>query len=311
MTARASNFGDLLDPRFQEIVVDETQKLRQLDDMIGTFYRMVDPKSTGQLDASTFSEVSGFGNFQPFVGQVSYGDVYQGFDKTLRHVEYTHGFQIERKLFDDAKHALMEQRPRALALAWARTRQTFAAQPFNNAFGVDLTWMTNTENVALVSNSHTTTTGASTASGYDNMGTAALSAVALQAARVAMRDFRDLAGNKVSARPSMILTGPNLEETTFELIKSSGKVDVATNNRNIHEGRYRGVDWEYIDDTNDWFLIDEDLMKGQGGLIWIDRIALEFGQTESFDEFTAKWRAYARLSLGPLGWQWIYGSQVS
>lgn len=309
MTARSSNFGDLLDPRFQEIFADETERLRQLEDMVPTFFRTVDATSTSQKNQMTFSDVSGFGDFAEFVGQVAYDDVYQGYDKILTPKEYTSGFQIERRLFDDDMHNIMDARPRALALAATRTRQKFAAQVFNNAFTLDLTWLNNSEGVALVSNSHTNTTGASTAAGYDNLGTGALSAVTLQAARVAMRDFRDLRGNKVSAKPSMILTGTALEETVYEIIKSSGKVDQATNNRNIHEGRYKGVDWEYLDDANDWYLIDEELMKRFN--VWWDRTPLEFGQTEAFDEYIAKWRAYFRFGAGPIGWQWIYGNSVS
>ena len=60
----------------------------------------------------------------------------------------------------------------------------------NNAFSIDTLFYNNSEGVALCSNSHITTSGASTSTGFDNLGTASLTATAVAAARISMVDFR-------------------------------------------------------------------------------------------------------------------------
>jgi len=67
--------------------------------------------------------------------------------------------------------------------------------------------------------------------------------------------------------------------------------------------------WEYLLDTNDWFMMDSSMMKD--ALKFVDRVKAEFGMAEEFDSFIGKWRLYARYSLGWNDWRFILGSQVS
>jgi hypothetical protein len=69
------------------------------------------------------------------------------------------------------------------------------------------------------------------------------------------------------------------------------------------------VDWEYISDTNDWWMADSGTMKDM--LKFVDRVKAEFGMVEDFDTLIGKWRLYARYSLGYNDWRFILGSQVS
>src|SRR3990167_7979656 len=82
---------------------------------------------------------------------VIFNDENAGYDTTLTHKEYASGLQIERKLFDDAQFGIIDDKPRGLAQAYARTRQKHAASIFNNAFSVDTTWQTGGDAVALCS----------------------------------------------------------------------------------------------------------------------------------------------------------------
>lgn len=299
----STNFGDLLDPRFQRIWDD---RFKQLPDMIPTVFTMA--PDNGRADMR-WSQVSGYEDWSEFTGTVTYQDASQGFDTLATHVEFASGIQVERKLFDDDQYQIMDQRPRGLATAAQRTRQKHGARIFNNAFSVDTTFYNNSEGVAMCSDSHTTTTGASTASGFDNLGTAALSATALAAGRIQMVGYRGMQAERIQVVPDELWIPPDLYEEAYEIVASMGKVDTANNNRNVHEGAYTIYEWNYLTDTNNWWVGDS--ADRTESLHWIDRITPEFAFAEDLDTIIAKWRGYMRYSFAWVDWRWVFGAQVS
>ena len=298
----STNFQDALDVRFEDIFWEE---YNQLPDMLSRFYNFA---SNGRNDMR-WSQVGTVSDFSEFTGTVDYGSMSQGYDTVLTPLEFTKGIQAERKLLDDDQYNILDARPKGLAMAASRTRQTHGARQFNNAFSVDTFFYNNSESVALCSNSHTTTSGASTATGFDNLTTAALSATAVAAARIAMVDFRGDQAEKISIIPDEILHPINLYEEAYEIIKASGKVDTDLNNPNVHEGQYKAVEWNYLTDTNNWFLMDS--RQRGNSLHWTDRVPLEFAFIEDFDTLTGKWRGYMRYGQAHTDWRWISGAQVS
>ncbi len=299
----SDNFQDVLDPRFERIL---DQELEQLPDFIPVLYTM--PPTNGR-DTMRWSDVGTLPDWSQFDGAVSYKSQSQGYDTISTPLEFTSGIQVERKLFDDDQFNIMDQRPRALAASYNRTRQVHGARMFNGAFSSDTFFYQNSENVALCTNSHTTNTSASTAAGFDNLGTSALTATAVAAARIQMVGYRDDQGGRFSVMPDEILHPPDLYEEAFEIIAASGKVDIATNNPNVHQGKYRSIEWNYLTDTNNWFMMDS--RSRRQFLFWIDRIPVEFAMVEDFDKLIAKWRGYARYSNAWTNWRWVFGAQVS
>ena len=85
----SENFGDLLDPRFQDIFNNE---LDQLDDMLPTLYNI--PTHNGRNDIR-YSGVGAFAPFTQFTGSVNYDDIAQGYDVTGTYIEFASGFQIQ------------------------------------------------------------------------------------------------------------------------------------------------------------------------------------------------------------------------
>lgn len=299
----SSAFGDLLDPRFQKIFEDQ---YKQLPDMLGKLFTMV---STNGRNNMTWSQVGTLPDFQEFTGLVNYSSQTQGYKTTGTPVEFTNGIQVERKLFDDDQYHIMDQKPRGLADSAFRTRQKHGARILNNAFSVDNYFYVNTEGVALCSDSHTTTSGASVATGFDNKVTSALSATAVAAARIQMVQFRGDQAERISIMPNEIWGPPDLYEVAFEIISSMGKVDTANNNRNVHEGRYTFYEWNYLTSTRNWFMCDGDLRKRF--VFWSDRTPLEFAMAEDLDTLVAKWRAYMRYFNAVTDWRWLIGASVS
>ena len=296
------NFGDLIDKRVTKLFYD---KYKQLPDRIADFYGVESSSDSYEK----WSGVGSLGDFSQFAGTVTYQAQAQGYDTTATHVPFANGIQIERELYDDDRHGIWERRPVALAQAAQRTRQKHTARIFNNAFSVDSFFYNNSEGVSICSDSHTTNSGASTAAGFDNLVTSSLSAVAVTAARIQMRGFRGDVGERLSIMPNKLIIPPDLYEIAYEIAESEGKVDSANNNANVHKGKYEVSDWEYLTDTNNWFMLDGSAQKDS--LTWFDRVPLEFAMAEELDTLIAKWRAYMRYSCAWWDWRFICGGNVS
>lgn len=300
----SDSFGDVLDIRFQRIF---HEVFPQLPDMLPQLFNF---EGTNGRNDMRFSAVGALGDFQEFAGTVQYDSLNQGFDTIITPLEFVSGIQTERKLFDDDQYQILDQRPRALATAANRTRQKHGARIFNLGFSVDTFLYNNTEGVALFSNSHTTTApGVSTATGFDNLVTASLTWTAVKAARIQARSFRDDRGNRIDVNMNELLYPPDLYGEAFEIVQSAGRPDTATNARNVHEGQYLLREWNYLTDTNNWFLMDS--MQRPLMLHWTDRIGIEFAMVEDFDKIIAKWRGYQRYANGWSDWRFGIGSLVA
>lgn len=299
----SGQFGDLLDPRFQKIFHDN---LKEPNDLIPLLYTN---QATNGRNNMTWSGVGQMGDWDEFTGNVTYGSQSQGYDVTMTPIEFAKGIQIERKLFDDDQYNIMDSRPRALANAARRLRQKHAVRIFENAFSQDSYFYQNSEGVALCSDSHTTTSGASTASGFDNKITSAFTATALAAARIQMVGFRGDVGEKLDYKPDEIWYPPNLYEQVYEVVNSMGKVDTANNNLNVHKGAYTMHEITYLTDVNNWFVCNAQARKEN--LFWSDRVPIEFAMIEDFDTLIAKWRGYGRWANVYTDWRWVIGAQVS
>ncbi len=299
----SENFGDLLDPRFNRIFDD---RLNQLPDMVGNVYTMV---GTNGRNDMRWSEVGTLPDWEQFTGQVNYQAQAQGFDVTATPLEFVSGIQVERKLFDDDQYNIIDQRPKGLATSHVRTRQKHAARLWVNAFSVDTLFYTHSEGVALCSDSHVTNSGASTAAGFDNLGTAALTATAVAAARIKMVNYLGDQAERIAVEPDELWYPPALYEQAQEIVGSRGKLDVATNNINIQFGQFKTVEWNYMSDVNNWFMVDA--TGRMDNVFWTDRIPVEFAMVEDFDTFIAKWRGYVRHAHAYVGWRWVEGHQVS
>jgi hypothetical protein len=299
----SENFGDLLDPRFQDIWDD---RLAQLKDMVSELFSF--ETATKTTEDMRFSQTGTLDDWDAFTGQVDYDSIFQGYDVTTTPVEFTKGTQVKRKLHDDGMYHVMDQKPKAMATSYMRTRQKHAARLFTMAFSNDGFFYDHSEGVSLCNSAHTTTSGASTATGFSNVGTSALNAVAVAAARIQMRGFRGDRAERIHVNPDELWHPPDLYEIASEISTSAGKLDSANNNDNVHKGVYTLHDWEYMSNAADWFMTDS--VGRSDNLKWWDRIPVEFAHVEDFDTLIAKWRGYARYSWLYIDWRWIFGSNV-
>ena len=302
----SENFGDLLEPGLRKIF---TEQYNQVPGMRDSLYSIGTSGTSYEKDSS----VGSMGDLAPFTGTITYDDVTQGYDVTYTHAEFARGIKVERKLFDDDLYGVINRRPAGLALSARRTEEKYAATPFNNAFSGSGTIsingtviLNNSEALSLCNNSHTSNASSTT---QDNSGTTTLSASAVEATRIAMAALLDDRDNKISVVPDLLLVPRNLEETAYQIVASKGVVNSAENNANFHYGKYKVAVWDYLSDSNNWFMIDSQMMKMF--LQWFNRIPLEFFQDKSFDTLVSKFAAYERFSFGWSDWRWVHGHNVT
>lgn len=306
MPATTLNWQDELDPRFKEFF---DSSYTDQPDRVAEFYRFM-PSS---LLTERVTQGGGLPEMGEFGGTVDYAEPSQGYDTTATHVQFAQGMQIERLLKEFAQHNQIMEKPKKIADSMFRLRQIHRIRPFINAFSVDSYFYNNSEGVALCSNSHTTTSGASTTAGFDNYVTTALSATAVWSLRNQMIKHRNDQGLEADMMPDTLYVPSDLEDVAFEIVGSQGKPGVATNEANVNYGQWNVKADLYLStrgNARNWWMIDSNKMK-RWGLIWIDHIKGEFGMVEDFDSLIGKWRGFCVWTQMVPDWRWISGAEVA
>lgn len=290
------NFGYLLDPGLRKIFMDEFGMPGMVSDQLYS-----KEKSTKAVEYDL--GIGGLGDLEEFTGTIPYSDFSMQYRTSYTHREWVKGIKIERKLVEDDQYNVINKRPAQLALVARRTREKHGASLFNNAFNT--TVFAGGDTLALCASAHT---AVGTATTQSNVGSTALSATAVEATRLLMRAFMDETDNLINVMPDTILVPPNLEETAWQIVKSDKVLGSADNDPNFSMGKYKVLVWDYLTDTNNWFMIDSRYKNLF--LKWFDRIPQEFNKDKDFDTYVSKWSTYCRYSYGFSDWKWIYGHQV-
>jgi len=296
-------FPDSLDPVFNKQV---PENFKGPDDLIPSMYGV----ESSSKSEERVTSISGLPNFPRFTGALAYRGPDQGFDVTATHVNYAMGVQIGQELWEDDQHGQIKKIFAGFGRAAFNTRQIDAANLFNSAFSTGLEFFNHTEGVALSSNSHTTpVSGVSTASGYDNLSTAGLSATALTADRFTFRLFKDFQGNPIDEVPDMLYVPAELDDEAQVITRTSTGLDTSAGDVNVQKGRYQVVSSVRFTDANNYFVGNKRLMMDS--FVWYERIKFNSDRMEAFDTYNFKGRARMRYSYLWLFWQAVLGHQVA
>jgi len=305
--ATLSEFARLVDKRMDKILTDDYPQLAaKIPQLFGTasvdktFYEM-----TG---------VNGIGDVVPFSGKLQFANVTPGFYTRIEPSEYALGLMIEKKLKDDILYGgtALTERQAALAKASARTREKHAVKAFAEGTSVAWEYMTNEEGVAWFSTAHTTKSGASTTSGFSNLGTSAFSRATLAATWIAFKRFRDPMGELYESEPDTIICPVSLEDYVREALGSSLDPDSANNRMNIQNGkRWNVIAWARLDEysTKSWGICNMADLKKK--LMWISRTAPEYNTWDDPHTFATMQSLYERYGWGWSDWRPIYWHNVS
>ena len=299
----SEQFGLLLDPGLRKIFMDEYSEPTGVADQL---YGMEKSAKANEYDYG----IGGIGDLQEFTGTIPYTDFEGQYRIIYTHKEWVSGMKVERKLVDDDLYNVINKRPMSLALSARRTREKHAASIFNNAFNTGI--FVGGDGKALCATDHT---WEGTTNTQSNTGTSQLSLTSLATARLAMRNYLDDTDNLLTAKGDILLVPPELEQTAMEITKTDvvpyGSFDTSGVGKInfMQQQNYKVVVWDYLTDTNNWFLIDSKYAKLF--LKWFDRIPVEFNKDKDFDTYVAKWSVYTRYSYGFSSWTWLYGSNAS
>ena len=298
-----ANWPDLLEPGLREIFT--TAALGRPSPMMARLF--------GLRGSTKFEEhylnTGAFGLVPKFEGSVEYDRLDGGYRTDIANHELALGFQVERSLVDDEMYGIISEMSRSLGDSFAITRETDAADVFNNAFTDGATYRlgdaaNGADAVALGSTAHPNSP-IRAGTTQSNEATLPLTLGNWDTVRQRMRAFTDDRGQLIASNPNMALVPVELERTAFQMFNPGARFEPgsAEFTSNLFVGTTVVV-WDYLTDANAWFAIDDRLRARQ--LVWQDRIPLEFAQDGDFDGIKAKFRGYVRYGRGHTGWQFIY-----
>lgn len=231
---------------------------------------------------------------------VTYTDSSEGYKKTYTHVQYGLAFAVTRVMWEDDLYRVMPQYPRKLADSARIAAETAAANIFNNGFSSSYL---GADAVALFSASHPLADGGNSTNTPSTQCDLSLST--LESAVTAFRAMKDDYSNKIVVPPKYLVVPAELQWTALKLVGSDKDPESANNTINVMRNRVQVVVWDYLTDTDAWFLLGE---KSKHRLTWFWRKRPTMEHDDDFATGNALFKSTMRLSVGWSDWRNAYGT---
>jgi len=131
---------------------------------------------------------------------------------------------------------------------------------------------------------------------WSNLGSAAaLSHSAYSTARTAMRKRTDEFGNRMMMRPKLLVVPADLEEQAKVILASELKSGTSLNDKNVLQNEVQVMVYDYMTDTNAWFLV-ADTPEDNRGLIFGNEVPASIAPMTGADTGTdVKWAERLRM----------------
>ena len=211
----------------------------------------------------------------------------------------------EEAMEDNLYDTFSKDKSRSLARAMANTKQTKAANVFNNAFS---TSYTGGDGQPLISDSHPTISDGSQDNDLD---TVDLSETNLETALIAIQKTKDDRGILIGASAVCLHIDPTNQFNAERILNSPGRSGSANNDINAINNMGLIPDGYYVNrrftDTNAFF-IKTDVPNGTKMFV---RAPLQTKMEPDFDTGNMRFKARERYSFGWSDWRGWYGSQGS
>jgi len=302
MPITTGNFPKLLTPGIQAI--------------FGASYQEHTPQWDKYFDRETSSRnweedvgIVGFG-LAPIKGEgegIKADTMGQGFVKRYTHVVYGLQFSITREMVEDDLYMTpMKRRAQALAFSMHQTKEIVHANVLNRGFNSSYPVA---DALELFSTAHLNA-GAAGGTYRNELSTAAdLSETAIEQACIDIYAFTDDRGNKIAAKPLMLIIPAELTFTAGRVLESTLQNNTANNAINVlkaHGIIPKVLVCNYLTDTDAWF-IKTDVSQG---LKSIQRrpVSFEGSPMNDFDTENGRWKATERYSCGCTDPRGVFGS---
>jgi hypothetical protein len=254
-------------------------------------------------------KLSGFGTapVKSEGGAIAYDNAQEAYTARYTHETIALGFSVTEEAMEDNLYVSVAQRyTKALARAFANTKQVKGANVLNNAFSAT---QLGGDGKRLCATDHPLITGG-TNSNRPTVGTD-LNETSLEAAIIQIAGWTDERGLLIAAKPRKLIVPPALMFVAERLLKSVLRTNTADNDINaiynlssVPEGYAVN---HYLTDTNAWFLKTD----VPNGLKMFERVTLKTSAEGDFETGNMRYKGRERYSYGfsdPLG---LFGSPGS
>lgn len=233
---------------------------------------------------------------------VDYARLTQGFQKEYNHTTYGLGAIITRELMEDDQYNVIQKVPALLAAALRRTEETVAHNVLNNGFDGAFT---GADGVALFSASHPNSGSAGGTQSNTPATAADLTETALEAAIIAVRNFRDANNQRISVEPKKLVVSNFDFFNASKILKTKQKVGTADNDINM----VAMMDLEliassYLSDPDAWFLVTD----VPNGLTFMRRREATIERDNDISTQNLAIVTTTRFDTGWTDWRGVYGS---
>lgn len=250
-------------------------------------------------------ELTGFG-LAPVKSQgdsVSYDSETQGTISRLTNVTYAMGYVVTmEELQDNLYEMVSKRRAKALAFSMRQTKETVAANVLNRAF---TSTYTGGDGKELLATDHPTLSGPQS----NELAVAAdLSEASLEDLMIQIMQAQNSRGLRIALQGEKLIVPPALYFEANRILKSTLQGHTANNAINALKATNALpggiVVNHYLTDSDAWFV----KTNCPEGLIFQERMAMEFEQDNDFDTKNAKAAAVERYAVGWCDWRALYGS---
>lgn len=233
--------------------------------------------------------------------QLTYISNNEGFLQTFTHVDYGNGMRATRRVKRDDLYGSMSKQARELGRSAAATEETTLANHFNRGFSASYT---GADGVELFSLLHVREDGTTWAN--EPTSDADLSQTSLEQGLIDFSNQRDGGGKRIAIEAKKLIVPKELMFEAKRYMKSSKGPENDLNAINPIEGELDIVVWQYLTDTDAWFICSD---KKEHGLCMYTR---EEPWTDFIDDFDTKDTKVSVMYSQSSGWsypQGVYGSK--
>lgn len=289
------NWGELLLPTLRTVFTKHTAKR---PDFISTIYN-VQTSTKAQEFNQGVGELGMMDEWEANGKKVSYEDFNKGFKSTYTHKKYSKGVSVDADLLEDDQYGQIKKMVQKLSQVVYNTTQVHAASVFNNAAS---SAFLGPDGKPLASTAHPKAPNSSSV--ISNLGTDALSATSLEAARNAMMAWVDDKDNLVIPVPDTLIVPTGLRKTGKILAETKEEPDTSDHGVNVWYGNLKVIEWPFLTSQTTWFLVDSARMELY--LNWYWRRKPGFKDKVDFDTEAANYAVIGRWSYGFDDWSWVY-----
>ena len=269
---------------------------RGYDETKQEWMNLFEKQTSGQQYEELVS-ITGFGpaDTKPEGQGVLYDSEIQGFVTRAVHVAYGLGYQVTKEELDDNLYEkLATSRAQSLGFSFRQTKENVGANFYNRA--------TNSayplgDGVSLLNAAHPNASGG-TFSNILAVG-ADLSEASIEDLAIQIMYAQDDRGLRINLQPKSLIIAPNEYFNAMRILKSTYQSGTANNDINVLNNMGVFSDGikvnRYLSAPHTWFIRTN--IPSKQGLIYFERVPIQFTQDNDFDTENMKAKGYERYSF--------------